>query len=189
MYAQFESGQLGVIGHKVAHLQSQIRDIAGVIHPVAVQPADHHVGIAYRLDFFHAVFFAQLVKAGENSVEQSDHLFGRERLGQLREIHQVGKHHCHIRMAVRDQALMIFQPLRNAVWQHVEQHALGFFLLLGQQLMLLVELVLDLVHLHDKIAHQEINDGGHRGEIEREEHADGLYRHPAIASVTEEVIE
>ena len=117
---------------KLAYLQRQVRNIAGVIRPVASQPADHHVGIADRLDFFQAVLFAQFVKTGKNGVEQRNHLLRRKRLGQLREIHQIGEHHGHVRMSIRNQSAVVFQSLRNAAWQNIEQHALGFFLLLGQ---------------------------------------------------------
>src|ERR1039458_3242909 len=84
---------------------------------------------------------------------------------------------------------MILQSLRNTAWQHVKQHALGFLLLFSQQLMLLIELFPDLVHLHDKVTHQKINDGRHRGEVEREEYADSLHRHSATLSCTEKIIE
>src|ERR1019366_1180890 len=83
---------------------------------------------------------------------------------------------------------MILQSLRNTAWQHVKQHALGFLLLFSQQLMLLIELFPDLVHLHDKVAHQKINDGGHGGKVEREEETDGFHRHSVIVPGAKVVI-
>ena len=54
--------------------------------------------------------------------------------------------------------------------------------------MLLIQLAFDLFHLHDKVAHQKINDGGHGGKVEREEETDGFHRHSVVASGAKIVI-
>ncbi len=153
------------------------------------EPAGHHVGVADGLDLLQPVPLGELVEVREHLVQIAHHQARRHLLRQPREVDDVGEHHGHVGEAVGDDAVLLLQPLRDRAGQDVEQQPLGLLLLVLQQLVLLVDPRCELVALADEVADEEVDDGRHRGEVEREEHRDALHRHARVDALGEVVVE
>ena len=82
--------------HRLAEPEAKHRRVEGM-RPARLRHAGGgHVGVADRLQLLHAALGEQLVEAEEVAIEVGDELAWRERLGRLREAHEVGEEHRHV---------------------------------------------------------------------------------------------
>ena len=154
-----------------------------------LESARDHVGVADGLDLLEPVLLGEQVEMREHLVQQRHHELGRHLLREPREVDDVGEHDRHVREAVGNGRVLLLQAPRDRPGQNVEQEPLRLLLLRLQQLVLLVDPRLQLVALVDEVADEEIDDRGHRGEVEREEHRDRLHGHALLLAVAEIVVE
>src|SRR5439155_10817550 len=115
-----------------ANVQCHPRNGRGVPGSTAGNPRDAHPVVANSPDLFDAVPLGGAVELGEDFVQELDHLFRLELVGQRREADDVREEDRRCVVGVRDRTLAGLQARRDLAGKDVQQQPLGSVLLSGE---------------------------------------------------------
>ena len=116
-----------VVADGPKHAQRHLGDPLGMIRLRNGQSADGHIGVADRLDLFHAEIGCERVERPKDIVQPFYQSFSRNRCGHRCEPDEIGEEHRDIRKTVRDRALSCLQSIGNRLWKDVVEETLGPF--------------------------------------------------------------
>ena len=139
-----------------------------------IEARARHVRVADRLDLLHAVMVGDVVEDREDVVQDLHRLHRRELLGHAREADDVGEHHRHVGVALRDVHLVALEAVGDRGREDVEQEPLAPLLLLADHLVLGIDHRAQLLLLGGEVPQQHVDHQRDRGEVQHEEDRHGL---------------